>query len=62
MILVCSDGVTDTVSAHKICKYVNPTNSAVTCAQHLKMAVRAKKNPKQDNYTGVLIRMERSFL
>lgn len=62
IILVCSDGVTDTVSASKLCKQVSSQYSAASSAQRLKLAIKSKKNPKQDNYTGVLIRMERSFL
>ncbi len=62
VILVTSDGVTDTVNMGRISKYVSPGLSARTSAERLKYAVRAKKNNRQDNYTGIIVKMERSFL
>ena len=62
VILVTSDGVTDTVNLGRISKYVSPALSARTSAERLKYAVRAKKNKRQDNYTGIIVKMERSFL
>ena len=62
VILVTSDGVTDTVNLGRLSKYVSPTLSARTSAERLKYAVRAKKNKRQDNYTGIIVKMERSFL
>ena len=62
VILVTSDGVTDTVNLGRLSKYVSPQLSARTSAERLKYAVRAKKNKRQDNYTGIIVKMERSFL
>ncbi|MCR4689452.1 MAG: serine/threonine-protein phosphatase [Saccharofermentans sp.] len=62
IIIVSSDGVTDTIPLEKLYKYVNPQTSARTSAERLKYAVRNKKNKRQDNYTGIVIKMERSFI
>ena len=62
VILVTSDGVTDTVNLGRLAKYISPSYSARTSAERLKYAIRAKKNKRQDNYTGIVVKMERSFL
>ena len=62
VILVTSDGVTDTVNLGRLSKYISPSYSARTSAERLKYAIRAKKNKRQDNYTGIVVKMERSFL
>ena len=62
VILVTSDGVTDTVNLGRLAKYISPQLSARTSAERLKYAIRGKKNKRQDNYTGIVIKMERSFL
>ena len=62
IIIVCSDGVTDTIPLDKLKKYVQPQTSARTSAERLKYAVRNKKLRRQDNYTGIVIKMERSFI
>lgn len=62
IIIVCSDGVTDAIPLEKLKKYVQPQNAARTSAERLKYAIRNKKNKRQDNYTGIVIKMERSFI
>lgn len=59
-IIVSSDGLTDAVPWKTIPQYVE--NSAVATASNLKLSVRQKKYPKQDNYTAVVIKLKRSIV
>jgi len=57
-IIVSSDGLTDAVSLRTIPHHVK--DSAKATARSLKSAVAIKKRMKQDNYTGIVITINRS--
>jgi len=59
-IIVSSDGLTDAIPWKSIPQYVE--RSAVATATNLKMSVKQKKLPKQDNYTSIVIRLSRSIV
>lgn len=59
-VIVSSDGVTDAIPWKSIPKY--EASSARAMASNLKLSVKQKKHPKQDNYTGVVIKLQRSIV
>ena len=59
-IIVNSDGVTDAIPVKSIPRY--DAVSARIMAQNLKFSVKQKKHPKQDNYTGVVIKLQRGIV
>jgi serine/threonine protein phosphatase PrpC len=59
-VIVSSDGVTDAIPWKSIPKY--DASSARAMASNLKLSVKQKKHPKQDNYTGVVIKLQRSIV
>lgn len=59
-VIVSSDGVTDAIPYKSIPKYDARTARAM--AYNLKLSVKQKKHPKQDNYTGVVIKLQRSIV
>jgi len=60
IIIVSSDGLTDAIPVNNIYKYAN--GSARTIAERFKINVRTRRIKKQDNYTGIVIKMERSLI
>lgn len=58
-LIVCSDGVTDSVKFDSIHEMVE--NKASTTAFNIKQAVKSVKNPRQDNYTAVVIKVKRNM-
>ena len=61
VIIVCSDGVTDSVSDKYISQHCSQ-GSASGIASNLKMMVKARKSPRQDNFTGVIIKLEKPLI
>jgi serine/threonine protein phosphatase PrpC len=59
-IIVSSDGLTDAVSLRNFHHYLR--DSASSTALELKRAVASRKRPKQDNYTGIVFTIKRSFM
>lgn len=59
-IIVSSDGVTDAIPYRNIPKY--DARTARGLAYNLKLSVKQKKYPRQDNYTGVVIKLQRSIV
>lgn len=59
-VIVSSDGVTDAIPWKSIPKY--DARTARGMASNLKLSVKQKKHPKQDNYTGVVIKLQRSIV
>lgn len=59
-VIVSSDGVTDAIPYKSIPKY--DARTARGMASNLKLSVKQKKYPKQDNYTGVVIKLQRSIV
>ncbi|MCQ2528950.1 MAG: protein phosphatase 2C domain-containing protein [Saccharofermentans sp.] len=55
-IIVCSDGVTDALSGRNIAQHCSHVSAANT-ASNIKMAVKGRKNPRQDNFTAVVIKL-----
>lgn len=62
IIIVSTDGVTDAVSLNKIKGMLSPEYSAQHLARLMKSGVRNKKLPKQDNFSAVIIKMDRSII
>ncbi|MCQ2532276.1 MAG: protein phosphatase 2C domain-containing protein [Saccharofermentans sp.] len=60
-IIVCSDGVTDVVTEKYISQHCSNVSAANT-ASNLKLMVRNRKNPKQDNYTAIVIKLGRPIV
>lgn len=59
-VIVSSDGVTDAIPYKSIPKY--DARTARGMASNLKLSVKQKKYPRQDNYTGVVIKLQRSIV
>lgn len=57
IIIVCSDGVTDAIPYNKIPDYVG--NSAKKTADELKLNIRHKNLSRQDNYSCIVIHLNR---
>ena len=62
IIIVSSDGVTDAVSLNKMKSLLLPDYNAQHLARLLKSAVKNKKLPKQDNFSAIVIKMDRSII
>ena len=52
-----SDGVFNTLSEAEICRIVQESNCAAEAAGRMEQAVLAKQNPKQDNFTAILLEL-----
>ncbi len=61
IIIVCSDGVTDSMPLNRIVSHIHFDQNATGIARTIKYGVRARKNPRQDNYSAVVIKMRRSI-
>lgn len=62
IIIISTDGVTDALSLNKIKGMLTPEYNAKQLARLMKIGVRNKKLPKQDNYSAVIIKMDRSLI
>ncbi len=62
IIIVSSDGVTDSMPLNRIVSHIHADQNATGIARTIKYGVRASKNAKQDNYSAVVIKMNRSFV
>lgn len=60
IIIVSSDGLTDAIPLNNIPK--NIMGSARATAERLKISIRTRRLKRQDNYTGIVIKMERSII
>lgn len=58
-IIVCSDGVSDSVKVKDMPNYLG--NKASSTAFNIKHAIKIKKNPRQDNYTSIVINVKRNI-
>ena len=62
IIIVSSDGVTDSMPLNRIVNHIHFDQNATGIARTIKYGVRSRKNPRQDNYSAVVIKMKRSFV
>ena len=62
IIIVSSDGVTDSMPLNRIVNHIHADQNATGIARTIKYGVRASKNSHQDNYSAVVIKMNRSFV
>ena len=62
ILIVSSDGVTDAVSLNRMKGMLSPEYNAQHLARLLKSGVKNKKLPKQDNFSAVVIKMDRSII
>ena len=62
IIIVSTDGVTDAVSLNKMKGMLSTEYSATHMARLIKSGVRNKRLPKQDNFSAIVIKMERSII
>ncbi len=62
IIIVSSDGVTDSMPLNRIVNHIHFDQNATGIARTIKYGVRSRKNPRQDNYSAVVIKMKRSFI
>lgn len=54
-LLLMTDGVFNTVSEAEICRILNESPSAGAAAERLEQEVLARQNPKQDNFTAIVL-------
>lgn len=62
IIIISTDGVTDAVSLNKLKGMLLPEFSAQHMARLIKSGVRNKRLPKQDNFSAIVIKMDRSII
>ena len=62
IIVVSTDGVTDAISLHRMANILSPDYGAKQLARIMKSGVKNKKLPKQDNFSAVIIKMDRSLV
>lgn len=60
IIIVGSDGVTDSMPLNRIVSHIHPDQNATGIARMIKYGVKASKNPRQDNYSAIIIKLRRS--
>ena len=60
IIIVGSDGVTDSMPLNRIVNHIHPDQNATGIARMIKYGVKASKNPRQDNYSAIIIKLRRS--
>jgi serine/threonine protein phosphatase PrpC len=61
IIIVSSDGVTDSMPLNRIVNHIHFDQNADGIARMIKYGVRSRKNPRQDNYSAIVIKMKRSY-
>jgi serine/threonine protein phosphatase PrpC len=62
IVIVSSDGVTDTIPLNRIVNHIHLDQNAAGIARTLKYGVTSRKNPRQDNYSAIVIKMRRSYI
>ena len=62
IIIVSSDGVTDSMPLNRIVNHIHFDQNADGIAIMIKYGVRSRKNPRQDNYSAIVIKMKRSYV
>lgn len=62
IIIVSSDGVTDSMPLNRIVNHIHFDQNADGIARMIKYGVRSRKNPRQDNYSAIVIKMKRSYV
>ena len=62
IIIVCSDGVTDSIPLNRLVNHIHFDQNAAGIARSIKYGIKTRKNPRQDNYSAVVIKMNRSFI
>jgi serine/threonine protein phosphatase PrpC len=62
IIIVSSDGVTDSMPLNRIVNHIHFDQNADGIARMIKYGVRSRKNPRQDNYSAIIIKMKRSYV
>lgn len=62
IVIVSSDGVTDSMPLNRIVNHIHFDQNATGIARTIKYGVKARKNPRQDNYSAIVIKMKRSFV
>ena len=60
IIIVGSDGVTDSMPLNRIVGHIHSDQSATGIARMIKYGVKSNKNPRQDNYSAIIVKMHRS--
>ena len=62
IIIVSSDGVTDSIPLNRLVNHIHLDQNAAGIARTLKYGIQTRKNPRQDNYSAIVIKMRRSFV
>ena len=62
IIIVSSDGVTDSIPLNRLVNHIHFDQNATGIARAIKYGVKTRRNPRQDNYSAVVIKMNRSFV
>ena len=62
IIIVCSDGVTDSMPMNRIVNHIHFDQNATGIARTIKYGVKSSKNPRQDNYSAIVIKLRRSIV
>ena len=62
IIIVGSDGVTDSMPLNRIVGHIHSDQNATGIARMIKYGVKSSKNPRQDNYSAIIIKMRRSIV
>ena len=60
IIIVGSDGVTDSMPLNRIVSHIHSDQNATSIARMIKYGVKSSKNPRQDNYSAIIIKLRRS--
>ena len=62
IVIVSSDGVTDSMPLNRIVNHIHFDQNATGIARMIKYGVKSRKNPRQDNYSAIVIKMKRNFV
>jgi len=62
IIIVCSDGVTDSIPLNRLVNHIHFDQNASGIARSIKYGIKTRRNPRQDNYSAIVIKMKRSFV
>lgn len=62
ILIISSDGVTDSIPLNRLVNHIHFDQNAAGIARSLKYGVKTKRNPRQDNYSAIVIKMTRSFV
>ena len=62
ILIISSDGVTDSIPLNRLVNHIHFDQNAAGIARSIKYGVKTRKNPRQDNYSAIVIKMNRSFV